>query len=198
MYCYYRSYSCDSTSRSINRWIVICGLLVRWTEPWILDPFGVSHVALPMVKHNWYVIEFDAPNLLIFVNLTGLDMVGDKWGTVSHTLSNITVTALYSLKKSHYIVNMLVWCDPALFCFWYNALNLCTSPFHHVNLSNMKRFSISSSKSIEYEVCPATAPSASLAAILRSKGNSTPAFLSHSLLTFSSLQSHTTGSDPRP
>jgi hypothetical protein len=61
-----------------------------------------------MVKHNWYVIEFDAPNLFIFVNLTGLDMVGDKWGTVSHTLSNITVTALYSLKKSHYIVNMLV------------------------------------------------------------------------------------------
>ena len=101
-------------------------------------------------------------------------------------------------QKSHYIVNMLVWCDRALFCFWYNALNLCTSPFHHVNLSSMKRFSLSSSKSIEYVLCPATAPSASLAAILRSKGNSTPAFLSHSLLTFSSLQSHTTGSDPRP
>lgn len=61
-----------------------------------------------MVKHNWYVIEFDAPNLFIFVNLTVLDMVVAKWGTVSHTLSNITVTALYSLKKSHYIVNMLV------------------------------------------------------------------------------------------
>ena len=52
-----------------------------------------------MVKHNWYVIEFDALKLFIFVNLTRLDMVGDKWGTVSHTLSNITVTAIYSLKK---------------------------------------------------------------------------------------------------